>query len=113
MRTHAERQQALPGEMCNTPLRKPIGITPLCARDDDAANGKLKVAPCFLPNFLTGPYWVIALTSASDGTYTGAAIIGGNPSVAALMAPRPNLPYILGFVGCQALLPSLGQCPSF
>jgi len=59
----------------------PDRITPLCARDDDAANGKLKVAPCFLPNFLTGPYWVIGLTSASDGTYTGAAIIGGNPSV--------------------------------
>ena len=27
------------------------------------------------------------------------------------MDPRPNLPYILGFVGCQALLPSLGKCP--
>ncbi len=38
--------------------------------------------------------------------------VGGNPSVDALMDPRPNLPYILGFVGCQALLPSLGQCPS-
>lgn len=37
--------------------------------------------------------------------------IGGNPSVDALMDPRPNLPYILGFVGCQALLPSLGKCP--
>ena len=38
--------------------------------------------------------------------------VGGNPSVDALMDPRPNLPYILGFVGCQALLPSLGKCPS-
>jgi len=59
----------------------PDRVTPLCARDEDAANGKLKVAPCFLPNFLTGPYWVIALESAADGTYTGAAVIGGNPSV--------------------------------
>jgi len=59
----------------------PNRVTPLCARDDDAANGKLKVAPCFLPNFLTGPYWVIATTSDSTGKYTGAAVIGGNPSL--------------------------------
>lgn len=27
------------------------------------------------------------------------------------MDPRPNLPFILGFVGFQAFLPSLGKCP--
>jgi len=37
--------------------------------------------------------------------------IGGNPDNDALMDSRPNLPYILGFVGCQAFLPTLGQCP--
>ena len=54
-------------------------VAPLCARDVDAANGKLSVAPCFLPNFLTGPYWVIATVSV-NGTYAAAAVIGGNPT---------------------------------
>jgi len=38
--------------------------------------------------------------------------VGGNPDVDALMDPRPNLPYILGFVGFQAFLPTLGKCSS-
>jgi len=33
----------------------------LCARVPDASNSaKLAVAPCFLPSFLGGPYWVLA-----------------------------------------------------
>ena len=37
--------------------------------------------------------------------------VGGNPDTDALMDPRPNLPYIMGFVGFQAFLPTLGKCP--
>mmetsp|Transcript_15279 Transcript_15279/g.31347 ORF Transcript_15279/g.31347 Transcript_15279/m.31347 type:complete len:217 (-) Transcript_15279:73-723(-) len=37
---------------------------------------------------------------------------GGDPETDALLDPRPNLPFILGFVGAQAFLPSLGQCPT-
>ena len=36
--------------------------------------------------------------------------IGGKESDA-LMEPRPNIPGILGFMGAQAFLPSLGKCP--
>ena len=40
----------------------------LCARvpDKDKAS-ELLVAPCFLPNFLAGPYWVLATGSDKDG----------------------------------------------
>lgn len=38
--------------------------------------------------------------------------VGGNADTDALMEARPNLPYCLGFVGFQAFLPTLGQCPS-
>jgi len=44
--------------------------------------GKLAVAPCFLPNFLAGPYWVAGLgTSEVNGEvrYEWAVIIGGQP----------------------------------
>lgn len=54
----------------------------LCARalnEDDAS--KLAVAPCFLPNILSGPYWVIAILEAESGEYEAAAVIGGNPTV--------------------------------
>ena len=37
--------------------------------------------------------------------------IGGNEETDALLDPRPNFPIILGYVGVQAVLPSLGQCP--
>ena len=38
--------------------------------------------------------------------------IGGNENVDALMEPRGNIPGILGFVGAQAALPTLGKCPA-
>jgi hypothetical protein len=37
--------------------------------------------------------------------------VGGKDDSDALMDARPNLPYCLGFVGFQAFLPTLGQCP--
>ena len=37
--------------------------------------------------------------------------IGGKPDTDALMDPRPTLPFLLGFVGFQAFLPTLGKCP--
>lgn len=56
----------------------------LCARavnDKDAS--KLAVAPCFLPNLLAGPYWVIGIgeDDSTPGEYSWAVVIGGEPSV--------------------------------
>eukprot|EP00419_Tripos_fusus_P011520 CAMPEP_0172663894 /NCGR_PEP_ID=MMETSP1074-20121228/6236_1 /TAXON_ID=2916 /ORGANISM="Ceratium fusus, Strain PA161109" /LENGTH=384 /DNA_ID=CAMNT_0013479965 /DNA_START=95 /DNA_END=1249 /DNA_ORIENTATION=- len=51
----------------------------LCAKVVDEATGKLAVAPCFLPSFAAGPYWVIAYNEA-DGY---ALISGGAPSTSA------------------------------
>jgi len=36
--------------------------------------------------------------------------IGGKPTDA-LLDPRPNIPCVIGYVGAQALLPSLSKCP--
>merc|ERR1719453_2139326 len=48
----------------------------LCARAVNATDSsRLAVAPCFLPNFLAGPYWVLGLGTAAHGTYEWAAII--------------------------------------
>lgn len=44
--------------------------TVLCAREEDTSlPSSLLVAPCFLPNILAGPYWVVAIGEAEDGTY--------------------------------------------
>jgi len=50
---------------------------PLCAvgQSDDPA--KLKVAPCFLPQALAGPYWVLAYDE--DEGY--ALVSGGQPTI--------------------------------
>jgi len=64
----------------NGPLQNANNFT-LCARannDDDSS--KLSVAPCFLPNLFAGPYWVIGVGTAADGTYEWAVIIGGEPT---------------------------------
>jgi len=54
----------------------------LCARVLDASDtSRLAVAPCFLPNFLAGPYWVLGLGTAADGTFEWAVVIGGEPTV--------------------------------
>jgi lipocalin len=52
--------------------------TKLCARLlNSSSPAKLGVAPCFLPNILAGPYWIVAL----DVNYTWAVITGGQPTV--------------------------------
>lgn len=54
----------------------------LCARAVNAQDSsRLAVAPCFLPNILAGPYWVLGIGKAKDGTYDWAVVIGGEPSV--------------------------------
>ena len=50
----------------------------LCARVlNSSSPAKLGVAPCFLPNIFTGPYWITAL----DVNYEWAVITGGQPTV--------------------------------
>lgn len=39
---------------------------------------ELTVAPCFLPNFLGGPYWVVAAGPSAD-SYDWAIVSGGQP----------------------------------
>jgi lipocalin len=51
----------------------------LCAKVVDASRGKLEVAPCFLPSFLAGPYWVMDY-SEEEGY---ALISGGAPTTSA------------------------------
>lgn len=53
----------------------------LCARiPNHDITSKLLVAPCFLPNFFGGDYWVIAAGPKSDN-YEWAIISGGQPDV--------------------------------
>jgi len=64
----------------NGPLQNDDDQT-LCARlQDDSEPGKLSVAPCFLPNLLSGPYWIIAVGKAGSGKYDWAAVIAGEPT---------------------------------
>jgi len=50
----------------------------ICAhKADDKDPAKLEVAPCFLPTFTAGPYWVLEYDEA-----TGSALVsGGQPSI--------------------------------
>lgn len=41
---------------------------------------KLLVAPCFLPTFFGGNYWVIHIASDAQGQYEWALISGGSPT---------------------------------
>lgn len=55
--------------------------TVLCAREEDTSNtGSLLVAPCFLPNILAGPYWILALGYTQDGNLSWAVVSGGQPT---------------------------------
>jgi apolipoprotein D and lipocalin family protein len=56
----------------------------LCAKIVDPARGKLKVAPCFLPSALAGPYWVMAYEEVPGY----ALISGGPPTIASNGACR-------------------------
>jgi apolipoprotein D and lipocalin family protein len=54
----------------------------LCARlQETAATNKLSVAPCFLPNYLAGPYWILSVGENATGQYDWAIVIGGEPTV--------------------------------
>lgn len=55
--------------------------TTLCARAvDKTDSSRLAVAPCFLPNSLAGPYWVLDVGKAEGSSeMTWAVIIGGEP----------------------------------
>eukprot|EP00578_Thalassiosira_sp_NH16_P004098 CAMPEP_0181137158 /NCGR_PEP_ID=MMETSP1071-20121207/33563_1 /TAXON_ID=35127 /ORGANISM="Thalassiosira sp., Strain NH16" /LENGTH=209 /DNA_ID=CAMNT_0023223907 /DNA_START=544 /DNA_END=1173 /DNA_ORIENTATION=- len=48
----------------------------ICAVSDPNTPSKLKVAPCFLPQSLAGPYWVVAY----DETSGYALVSGGQPT---------------------------------
>jgi apolipoprotein D and lipocalin family protein len=50
---------------------------PLCAYPTRQAASKLAVAPCFLPRFLAGPYWIVAYNEAQGY----ALISGGQPTI--------------------------------
>lgn len=42
--------------------------------------GRLRVAPCFLPMWFGGKYWVMGFNTTSDGKYEWAVISGGSPT---------------------------------
>ena len=55
--------------------------TVLCARQPNTNEPeKLLVAPCFVPNILGGPYWILA-AGPSPKRYDWAVVIGGQPTV--------------------------------
>jgi len=49
----------------------------LCADFDEATPSQLTVAPCFLPQFFGGPYWVVSYREGDKDGY--ALISGGQP----------------------------------
>jgi lipocalin len=51
----------------------------ICAKVVEESSGKLEVAPCFLPSFAAGPYWVVDFND-EEGY---ALISGGAPSKSA------------------------------
>lgn len=66
----------------------------LCAYQTEAEDvGKLAVAPCFLPKYFAGDYWVIAYEESDEeaGTDGYALISGGQPTI-----PAPE-----GLTGCR------------
>lgn len=65
----------------NGPALNSKNGTVLCARIvDEHRTGAIINAPCFLPNFLAGPYWVIA-AGPTQKHYEWAIISGGPPTV--------------------------------
>merc|ERR1711861_27771 len=67
----------------NGPLQNANNMT-LCARAVDSTDSsRLAVAPCFLPNILAGPYWVLGIghDEVTPGEYAWAVVIGGEPTV--------------------------------
>ena len=64
----------------NGTLENPNNYT-LCARQPNSSNpAEIINAPCFLPNVLAGPYWVLA-AGPSSYNYSWAIVSGGPPTV--------------------------------
>ena len=58
-----------------------VSSRPLCARlVNETEPEKLYVSPCFLPNFFSGPYWIIE-AGPETNNYQWAIIGGGQPTV--------------------------------
>ena len=74
-----ENKNRTNGPVDSTDKNIPSG---LCARaKNESRPSELLVAPCFLPNFAAGPYWMIALgEDAETGKYTWAVVSGGKPT---------------------------------
>jgi hypothetical protein len=71
-----ENQNHVNGKVENTDVNIPSG---LCARAvNETRPSQLSVAPCFLPNLLGGPYWII---SFDELEYEWGVIAGGKPTV--------------------------------
>jgi lipocalin len=51
----------------------------LCADYNKDIPSQLKVAPCFLPKFFAGPYWIVAYQEETDNTDGYALVSGGQP----------------------------------
>jgi len=64
VKNHAENQDG-----------KALGpLTEICAKIVNESAGKLEVSPCFLPSFLSGPYWIVAFDQEE-----GWALVSGGP----------------------------------
>jgi len=78
------RRGSRDGDVCNnftSPDFKPSFAIPLCARVPEASEpAKITVAPCKLPNILSGDYWVAAAGPAPNN-YQYALVIAGQPTV--------------------------------
>jgi len=61
----------------NSSGQTPKGPKGICGKVVNATEGKLEVAPCFLPPILSGPYWVVDF-SVEDGW---ALVSGGPPKI--------------------------------
>lgn len=74
-----ENKDEVNGPVESTDKNIPKG---LCARQPNSTlAAELLVAPCFLPNVLAGPYWIIAFGTKPTGEYTWGLISGGPPTV--------------------------------
>lgn len=78
------RKDSKDGEVCNdfaSPDFKPSFAIPLCGRIADASSpAKIAVAPCLLPEILSGDYWVAAAGPSPDN-YEWAIITAGQPTI--------------------------------
>jgi|EP00505_MAST-04D_sp_SCG-Rhode-Island_P002201 hypothetical protein len=75
-----ENKNMVNGPIESTDVNIPKGLCARQPKSDLAA--ELLVAPCFLPNLLAGPYWIVAFgADDTTGEYRWGAISGGAPTV--------------------------------